>query len=653
MTTYTATYSPDDNKLRLYASTRLDAETYARVKTAGFSWAPKQELFVAPMWTPGREDLLIELAGEIGDEDTGLVDRAEDRAERFEDYSEKRAADAASAHAAVERITDGIPLGQPILVGHHSERHARKDAERIRSGMTKAVRMWETSTYWKARAAGAIQHAKYKELPGVRHRRIKTIEADKRKAERANAESQKWLTAWTLPGLTLEQARCISNVCSLSVSRDERGIYTSAYDVLRDDPPKWTVEQVQEVARRVYPAALARRARWLAHYDNRLAYERAMLAEQIGAEAATPNAMAERFAFAPGGKVLIGRRNEWLTILRVNRVGGVVNSLTTTPPAAVTWTGQWKHGVEEVQDYQAPTAETAARVKKATTLAPLCNYPGDGFAHMTKTEWDAKSADYKNTKHIKATATAGVHRVRHAMLAGCKLAFVYLTDAKRTDPPAPVPPSEPADAPAFVREFVAPPVREERPAPAADLFGAQVDAMKQTLKAGVRVVAAPQLFPTPDALAAEMVALAGILPEHRVLEPSAGTGVLLRAIGDAPDKVAVEINQSLFQGITRAHQSGLHAYHADFLDCTVDWLNGLFDRVVMNPPFIDGADIKHIKHAVAFLKPGGRLVALCADGPRQRDQLRPLATTWRSLPPGTFKEAGTMVNVALLTIDAA
>ncbi|MCU1251321.1 MAG: hypothetical protein JWQ49_4350, partial [Edaphobacter sp.] len=29
---YTATYSPEDNKLRLYASARLDAETYGRVK---------------------------------------------------------------------------------------------------------------------------------------------------------------------------------------------------------------------------------------------------------------------------------------------------------------------------------------------------------------------------------------------------------------------------------------------------------------------------------------------------------------------------------------------------------------------------------------------------------------------------------------------
>ena len=36
MTTIAATYSPEDNKLRLYASQRLDAETYARVKEAGF-----------------------------------------------------------------------------------------------------------------------------------------------------------------------------------------------------------------------------------------------------------------------------------------------------------------------------------------------------------------------------------------------------------------------------------------------------------------------------------------------------------------------------------------------------------------------------------------------------------------------------------------
>lgn len=51
MSEYTATYSPEDNKLRLYCLHRLPKELYDRVRGAGFIWAPKQDLFVAPMWT--------------------------------------------------------------------------------------------------------------------------------------------------------------------------------------------------------------------------------------------------------------------------------------------------------------------------------------------------------------------------------------------------------------------------------------------------------------------------------------------------------------------------------------------------------------------------------------------------------------------------
>ena len=63
-----------------------------------------------------------------------------DRAERFEDYREKRTGDAERAREAVSAIADNIPLGQPILVGHHSERHARKDAEKIENGMRRCFR---------------------------------------------------------------------------------------------------------------------------------------------------------------------------------------------------------------------------------------------------------------------------------------------------------------------------------------------------------------------------------------------------------------------------------------------------------------------------------------------------------------------------------
>jgi 16S rRNA G1207 methylase RsmC len=70
----------------------------------------------------------------------------------------------------------------------------------------------------------------------------------------------------------------------------------------------------------------------------------------------------------------------------------------------------------------------------------------------------------------------------------------------------------------------------------------------------------------------------------------------------------------------------------------------------MNPPFARGADIEHIKHALTMLAPGGKLVALCANGPRQQEQLRHLADTWEELPADTFKDQGTTVRSVLLTI---
>lgn len=86
----TATYSVEDNKLRLYSTTRLDQETYEKIKALGFKWAPKQELFVAPKWTPRREDLCIELAGEIEPEETTLAERAEAKAARIDEAIEKK-----------------------------------------------------------------------------------------------------------------------------------------------------------------------------------------------------------------------------------------------------------------------------------------------------------------------------------------------------------------------------------------------------------------------------------------------------------------------------------------------------------------------------------------------------------------------------------
>lgn len=598
---HTATYSPDDNKLRIYPAHRLSADEYARVKAAGFAWAPKQEVFVAPMWTPEREDIAREFAGEIGDEDGTLLQRAEDRADRFEDYHENRARDAAQATAAVSAIGARFEFGQPILVGHHSERKARKDAERMENNMRKAVKAWETAEYWTRRASAAIAHAKYKERPDVRARRIKTLEAERRKVERTQAQCDMFIRLWSDPDCVKdkETGRPVDpKRRALFIANREPG-YGSRWSRL--DRDEITPEQAQAEAIAGYQAGAEIRARWLAHYDNRLAYERAMLADS--------------------GYIEPPKRPTKAALPILNYSG-------------------------EVQYLNQYTGETIITQAHGITSA----------------EWAAINRDYKGTK-VSADKT---HRVRSAMFRS-SLRIVYLTDAKQhPKPTGETPTTREAQqvaarvekAQAVIRHQAAAHAeivqhnralipqrqRPERPAPPAD-----IQAMRDTIKTGIQVSAVPQLFPTPAPLAARMVELAGIEAGMRILEPSAGTGALLDALPDGCQAVAVELNAGLCQRLA-THPKARSVIQSDFLDMA--GADPKFDRIIMNPPFANAADVVHIKHAAAMLAPGGRLVAICANGPRQRAALQDMATHWEDLPAGTFAEQGTGVNTALLIIEA-
>lgn len=664
--TYTATYSPEDNKLRLYASSRLDAETYQRAKRHGFCWAPKQELFVAPAWTPDREDFLLGLAGEIDDEDTTLADRAEAKAERLENLSERRATEAERTRESVERLADGIPLGQPILIGHHSEKRARKDAEKIQNGTAKAVRLWRESKYWTDRAAGALANAKYKELPGVRARRIKTLEAELRKVQRSEADRAKLYKAWEAVK-NRAQALHLANYCHLSrcftLAEYPRNLPASQYEGSMglwsalggsegEDRQIITWEQAREIALKAYadggPESYT--ARWIEHLNNRLAYERAMLAEGGGL-------VSDRHNFAPGGQVL--RRGEWYVISKVN-------------PGSVSVLGHFAPTIthDEIKDYRPPTDEAAAAVAKVSKVPPLCNYPGEGFKHMTKAELETAHKGYQwapKIQRIAATATTAAHRLKQVPdrspgKSSYATAYVYVTDLPRRDPPPAVFTDADREAlrktPAAPRETASPTpgptpetlaAREEEKATAAK-FEAMADGLRKGVV--VQVVSAPQLFPTPPELARRMVEEeAGISPAEavRVLEPSAGTGNLLRAIYAAckpAEVVAVEINSTLAGALAKEFpQSAVRC--ADFLELSPDDL-GLFDFVLMNPPFGGAADIEHIQHARKFLKPDGLLLSICANGPRQRAAFYQSARLWQDLPAGTFKDSGTGVNTALV-----
>lgn len=117
-------------------------------------------------------------------------------------------------------------------------------------------------------------------------------------------------------------------------------------------------------------------------------------------------------------------------------------------------------------------------------------------------------------------------------------------------------------------------------------------------------------FPTPTSEAKEMVELADIEPGMDVLEPSAGNGNIaeeIRAAGVEPD--VIEISDKL-RKILGA--KGFNVIGYDFM--IHDFEGKLYDRIIMNPPFSDSQDIKHVQFAYELLKPGGRLVAIMGEG---------------------------------------
>lgn len=138
----------------------------------------------------------------------------------------------------------------------------------------------------------------------------------------------------------------------------------------------------------------------------------------------------------------------------------------------------------------------------------------------------------------------------------------------------------------------------------------------QRLLNSVRGVDIPGFFPTPADLARDMVRLANIGPGDDVLEPSAGIGSIaeeIRAAHPDADVTCVEVNHTLANIVM---YKGFSIVRDDFLEWSksldVALAGRCFDAIVMNPPFERGQDAEHILAAWQLLKPGGRLVALCA-----------------------------------------
>lgn len=157
---------------------------------------------------------------------------------------------------------------------------------------------------------------------------------------------------------------------------------------------------------------------------------------------------------------------------------------------------------------------------------------------------------------------------------------------------------------------------------------------------------------TPPELAKELVALAGVRKDSRVLEPEAGIGNIADAAKEVTDNVDCIERMTDFCEILKLKKHNVIAN-----DLLTAETAPIYDSVVMNPPFSE--ECEHIKRAFDFVRPGGSLVAVCSSSiqwksTRKYEQFR----DWLSEHTHSIDECGakfemTGVHTVVLVVDKA
>ena len=165
-----------------------------------------------------------------------------------------------------------------------------------------------------------------------------------------------------------------------------------------------------------------------------------------------------------------------------------------------------------------------------------------------------------------------------------------------------------------------------------------------------------QFYPTPAPVAERVVELCEIRDEHTVLEPSAGKAALLKPLRRTERIQTVEIDGVLAIGL---RDMGYAVINSSFEDAVVAGNISPVDRIVMNPPFSQQRDIKHIMLAYELLKKGGVLVAIMSENDLYYDTpltkqfnafLKDKGAYIEDVPMRAFAESQTSVDTVIVKI---
>ena len=173
-----ATYNLATGWMRIVFDEKPSRDTLDLLKGQGFRYRPSSKAWSAK-YGYGREELLKELAGEV--KEVNIPVDFEKKAEYYTERAVKTQDQADEKYDRAKKKMDFIPIGQPILVGHHSERKHRGDLMKIESGMRKSIELGDKAKKLQETADRYGAKAEGKENPRTIKNRIKGLEADIRR----------------------------------------------------------------------------------------------------------------------------------------------------------------------------------------------------------------------------------------------------------------------------------------------------------------------------------------------------------------------------------------------------------------------------------------------------------------------------------------
>jgi hypothetical protein len=246
--------------------------------------------------------------------------RAEDRQERLDDLADRLDGQAEARLRAAREEADLIPMGQPILVGHHSERRHRRALDRIDRNMRQGIALDREANRTATAADASRARQALRESGPATMRRIEELEAEARRVDRnlTPCETSSRRMKPEAEGRTITCPRCYNEVTITGLLVPQHGSATGQH-----------AEQLQVRRREI---------------DDELAYWRAHLEHLKGSGEFRQYGPSD---FHKDDRVHVG--TDWGTVVRVNR-----KSLTVLADVWAYCNNSYPVGYDKVRAVQCP-----------------------------------------------------------------------------------------------------------------------------------------------------------------------------------------------------------------------------------------------------------------------------------------------------------